>query len=220
MITEPTKTIRTIACACLLDNLNHLQKKQVYWRYYLLKTTFPVAVDHLENKNIYARMQPIDINSAINTIISNKPISKLWTLAFQLSSATSFWTSWLSDLSWFELAVTLPPSSIPVPIRIVCNPCPPLCPCIASTRSLRLLIIPFLLARSTRTINSNTTRTLYSNDDTEYRKEIWYLVPWCQNTNLAFNVCKTKELDVDLRKWGSEHKPMELLERGLTTSHC
>eukprot|EP00061_Rhincodon_typus_P005074 g24111.t1 len=46
------------------------------------------------------------------------------------------------------------------------------------------------------------------NNESEYRRELAGLVPWCNDETLSLKVGKTKELIINFRKKGGEHAPI------------
>ena len=55
--------------------------------------------------------------------------------------------------------------------------------------------------------DTTVVRLITNDDEATYREEARNLEVWRQDNYLSLNVSKTKELNVDYRKWRGEHAP-------------
>ena len=163
-------------------------------------------LNHLENRNTYARILFIDYSSAFNTIIPCKLYSKLINdLNFPLKLC-----NWILNFLLERPQVVKIGNAVSSTL-VLSTGTPQGCPLSPKLYSLFTfdcvsehpgnLVIKFA--------DDTTVTGLISNsNETDYRHEIDQIVNWCETNNLFLNVSKTKEMIVDFRRNKSPISPL------------
>ena len=170
-------------------------------------------LQHLDNRNTYARVLFVDYSSAFNTIIPDLLHSKLTHL--NIHPLTCLWiTDFLTNRRQY---VRLGPHlSQP---RTVNTGAPQGC-----------VLSPLLFSLYTNDCSSGdpSVKTIKYADDTTmiglisnnnesaYRREVGHLESWCAVSNLELNVNKTVEVIVDFRKKVPTHLPLVINNSSVT----
>lgn len=162
-------------------------------------------LQHLDNRNTYARLLFVDYSSAFNTIIPDLLHSKLNHLNIH-----PLLCSWITDFLTNRTQYVRLGPHLSQP-RTVNTGAPQGC-----------VLSPLLFSLytndctsggpSVKTIKYADDTTIIglisNNDESAYRKEVSLLVSWCAVSNLELNINKTVEMIVDFRKKPPTHLPL------------
>uniref|UniRef100_A0A669F608 Reverse transcriptase domain-containing protein n=1 Tax=Oreochromis niloticus TaxID=8128 RepID=A0A669F608_ORENI len=163
-------------------------------------------LEHLENRNTYARLLFVDYSSAFNTIRPYRLRPKLHQLGLN-SSLCNWITDFLTNRRQ-SVRVGKNTSS-----TLVVNTGAPQ-GCVLSPLLYTLFTYDCISSCASNLIvkfaDDTTVLGLISdNDETNYRTEVQQLESWCHDNNLVLNAKKTKEIIVDFRRKGhSNHLPL------------
>ena len=165
-------------------------------------------LEHLEQKNTYARLLFVDFSSAFNTIRPFKLQVKLHHLGLNISLC-----NWIVDFlinrtqsvrvdkytsSTLSINTGAPQGCVLSPLlyTLFTHDC--------SASSPSNLIVKF--ADDTTVLG-----LINNNNEMDYRTEVQHLAAWCVDNNLMLNIKKTKEIIVDPRKKKqNNHLPLSI----------
>ena len=165
-------------------------------------------LQHLENKNSYARVLFVDYSSAFNTIIPFKLHSKLIN---HLKLPVSI-CNWILDFLVNRPQVVRIGNNVSSVLTLNTGT-PQGCPLSPKLYSLFTydckVDSPNCLV--TKFADDTTLTGLISdNDESTYRVQVESLIHWCNENNLLLNVSKTKEMIFDFRRKKPDMQPLRI----------
>ena len=134
-------------------------------------------------RNTIVRMLFIDYNSAFNTIVPSKLITKIRTIGLNTSLC-----NWILDFL----------TGSPQVVRVGNNTSATLILNTVAPQGCSLFAHDCTARHDSNTIitfadDTTVVGLITDNDETAYRKEVRDLAVWCQDNKLSLNVIKTKE---------------------------